>query len=76
MRPQVCRNVVPAGWLVCPFQPAVNRLVTPNALVIDQHGWMYVPAPQLEYLSAHNRGDDKAQALWSVYRFRLPATKT
>lgn len=23
---RVCRNAVPAGWQVCPFQPAVIRL--------------------------------------------------
>lgn len=26
MRQQVCRNVVPAGWQVCPFEPTIIRM--------------------------------------------------
>ncbi|WP_053115790.1 SMP-30/gluconolactonase/LRE family protein [Winslowiella iniecta] len=48
-----------------------ERLVTPDALVISQ-GWIYIPAPQIEYLSPHNQGEDNTHAPWSVYRFRLP----
>jgi transposase InsO family protein len=40
VRQRVCRNAVPAGWLVCPFQPAVIRhsvrLLTRNCLCVSQ----------------------------------------
>lgn len=49
-----------------------ERLITPDALVIDGNGWMYVPAPQIEYLSAHNQGHEMTHAPWFIYRFRLP----
>ncbi|PLR33295.1 bleomycin resistance protein [Chimaeribacter californicus] len=48
-----------------------DRLVSPDALVISR-GWMYIPAPQIEYLSQYNQGKDQTRAPWSVYRFRLP----
>ncbi|WP_197061499.1 L-dopachrome tautomerase-related protein [Pantoea sp. 9140] len=48
-----------------------DRLETPDALVII-NGWVYIPAPQIEYLSQNNQGEDKTHQPWSIYRFRLP----
>ncbi|WP_157811645.1 SMP-30/gluconolactonase/LRE family protein [Pantoea rodasii] len=45
-----------------------DRLITPDALVISE-GWIYVPAPQIEYLADNNQGKDDTHAPWSVYRF-------
>lgn len=49
-----------------------DRLITPDALVIDSNGWLYIPAPQIEYISTNNNGKDKTQSPWSVYRLRVP----
>ncbi|MRT24970.1 bleomycin resistance protein [Enterobacteriaceae bacterium RIT697] len=48
-----------------------DRLVTPDALMIDDKGWMYVPAPQIELLSANNRGAEMTSPPWYIYRFKL-----
>ena len=47
-----------------------ERLITPDALFIAD-GWVYVPAPQIEYLSANNGGKDDTHAPWAIYCFRL-----
>ena len=49
-----------------------DRLITPDALVIDESGWMYIPAPQIEAISTNNNGKDETRAPWYIYRFRLP----
>ncbi|WP_053141007.1 SMP-30/gluconolactonase/LRE family protein [Erwinia billingiae] len=48
-----------------------DRLITPDALVIDKSGWMYIPAPQIEAIGTNNHGKDETHAPWYVYRFRL-----
>ncbi|WP_414147007.1 L-dopachrome tautomerase-related protein [Erwinia sp. BNK-24-b] len=48
-----------------------DRLETPDALIIV-NGWIYVPAPQIEFLSQNNQGEDHTHSPWSIYRFRLP----
>jgi sugar lactone lactonase YvrE len=48
-----------------------DRLISPDALVIN-NGWVYVPAPQIEFLSAYNRGHEETLAPWFVYRFLQP----
>lgn len=45
-----------------------ERLITPDALVIID-GWIYVPAPQIEYLGDNNKGKDGTRGPWLVYRF-------
>jgi len=45
-----------------------ESLITPDALVITD-GWIYVPAPQIEYLADNNKGNDATHGPWSVYRF-------
>jgi sugar lactone lactonase YvrE len=45
-----------------------ETLITPDALVISG-GWIYVPAPQIEYLADNNKGKDATHGPWSVYRF-------
>lgn len=49
-----------------------DRLISPDALVIEK-GWIYVPAPQMEFTSNNNGGKDATKAPWMIYRFRLPA---
>lgn len=47
-----------------------EKLMTPDALVISE-GWIYVPAPQIEYLADNNKGKDKTLGPWKIYRFAL-----
>ncbi|WP_058973801.1 hypothetical protein [Type-D symbiont of Plautia stali] len=45
-----------------------EKLITPDALVISE-GWIYVPAPQIEYVADNNKGKDKTLGPWKIYRF-------
>lgn len=51
-----------------------ERLVSPDALFIDAHRRLHVPAAQLERLAQHAGGKDRTQAPWEVLSFALPAT--
>ncbi|QCR38317.1 L-dopachrome tautomerase-related protein [Nissabacter sp. SGAir0207] len=50
-----------------------NRLISPDALYIANDGFLYIPAPQLEYLAAHSGGrGDQTRAPYYIYRYLLP----
>ncbi|MCU5774063.1 major royal jelly family protein [Erwiniaceae bacterium BAC15a-03b] len=49
-----------------------DRLVSPDALFIDNKGFMYVPASQIEYLSDQAGGEDKTGDTFYIYKFALP----
>lgn len=59
----------PAGVMETLIQD--DRLITPDALAFDREGRLYIPAPKIEYLSAHNQGREHAVAPWFVYRVKL-----
>ncbi|WP_197063356.1 arginase family protein [Pantoea rodasii] len=63
----------PAGLILLPdgrLETLVQdeKLMTPDALVIYD-GWIYVPAPHIEYLADNNKGKDETRGPWTVYRF-------
>lgn len=47
------------------------RLITPDALFIDKHNWIYIPAPQIEFMQDLNHGKEQTKAPWFIYRFKL-----
>lgn len=59
-------KLIPDGRLETLVQD--EKLMTPDALVIAE-GWIYVPAPQIEYLADNNKGKDKTLGPWKIYRF-------